>query len=89
MGDQLREQLSPPRGAKAIRAAIDALPISDLGIAQRLILEHGHELQYVPEWKIWMIWDGRRWRRDTDGEIIRRAKRTVRGLAEEIEAGRR
>lgn len=77
-----------PRGGKAIREAIDALPISDLGIAQRFILEHGHEIRYVPEWKTWVIWNGRQWRRDKRGEISLATARAV-SLARSPERSRR
>ena len=56
---------------------------SDVGNAQRLVALHGHDLRWVPRWKTWIVWDGRRWIRDETGEVERRAKSVVRNLFEE------
>jgi putative DNA primase/helicase len=53
--------------------------LTDLGNAERLVAGHGHDLRFAPGIG-WFIWDGRRWKRDSDGESIRRMKQTVRGL---------
>lgn len=53
------------------------LIVSDLWNARRLVKEHGKRIRYVPEWKCWIVWDGNRWDRDNDGEIIRCAKITI------------
>jgi putative DNA primase/helicase len=58
---------------------------TDLGNAERLVAEHGRDLLFVPG-PGWHAWDGRRWRRDTDGEVMRRAKLTVRAIAAEAAA---
>ncbi len=54
-------------------------PLTDQGNAERLVAAHGRELRYAPGVG-WLAWDGRRWRRDEDGEVQRRAKSTVREL---------
>lgn len=56
---------------------------TDLGNAERLILRHGADLHHCPSWRSWFCWDGRRWRRDTTGEVYRRAQETVRALGQE------
>ena len=53
--------------------------LTDLGNAERLVADHGSDLRYCPGLG-WLAWDGRRWKPDTDGEPIRRAKRTVRAM---------
>jgi P4 family phage/plasmid primase-like protien len=50
---------------------------TDLGNAQRLVRDHGHDLKYVPAWDQWLVWDGRRWAKDGTGEICRRAQKTI------------
>jgi putative DNA primase/helicase len=52
---------------------------SDLGNAERLVAEHGSDLRFAPGLG-WFAWDGRRWKRDVDGEVMRRAKRAVRSM---------
>src|SRR3712207_4709452 len=62
--------------------------LTDYGNAERLIDQHGRDLRYCHEWKSWLVWDGKRWRRDATAEVVRRAKRTIRAMyreAEEIE----
>jgi putative DNA primase/helicase len=62
-------------------------PLTDLGNAERLVHQHGEELRFVPGMG-WFAWEGRYWRRDDDGEVLRRAKlmaRTILGEAQELE----
>ena len=61
-------------------AALRIEHATDLGNARRLAARHGHELRYVHSWDAWLIWNGRRWRRDRTGEIDRRAKQTVASI---------
>lgn len=53
--------------------------LTDLGNAERLVAEHGRDLRFAPGIG-WLAWDGRRWKRDADGEVVRRAKKTIRAL---------
>ncbi len=50
---------------------------TDLGNARRLVRQHGRDLHYCHPLESWFVWDGRRWKRDEDGEVERRAKQTV------------
>src|SRR5439155_19770419 len=54
--------------------------LTDLGNAARLVTAHGDDLRFCPSWSAWLVWDGDRWERDESLAIMRRAKRTVRGL---------
>lgn len=54
-------------------------PLTDLGNAERLVAEHGRDLRFAPGLG-WFAWDGRRWQLDSDGEVLRRAKRAVRSM---------
>ncbi len=51
---------------------------TDLGNAERLVSQYGKDLRFCYPWGKWLIWDGQRWRPDTTGEVIRKAKDTVR-----------
>ncbi len=59
---------------------------TDVGNARRLVRDHGQDLQWVPTWCTWLAWDGKRWRRDTKGEVVQRAKRVAAALWEEAAA---
>lgn len=57
---------------------------TDIGNAERMLDRHGAELRYVPAWKSWLVWDGRRWARDETLEVHRRAKDSVRSMWAEL-----
>jgi putative DNA primase/helicase len=53
---------------------------SDVGNARRLVHRHGKDLRYCRALKTWLLWDGKRWKRDVTGEVDRRAKDTIIAL---------
>lgn len=57
---------------------------TDIGNAQRFVRRHGQDVRYVAVWKQWLIWDGKRWKRDETDEIMRRAKDTVKAMWAEV-----
>ena len=57
---------------------------TEQGNAERLKRRHGRNIHFVPKWGKWIIWDGKRWRPDGDGEIYRRAVATVRAIYDEV-----
>jgi putative DNA primase/helicase len=57
---------------------IDRFAHTDSGNAERLVLAYGQDFRYVHDWKQWVHWDGKRWRRDATAEIYRAAKDTIR-----------
>jgi len=64
---------------RARRNGNGELPLTDYGNCERLVREHGRDLRFAAG-QGWLHWDGRRWRHDTDGEVMRSAKRVARGL---------
>lgn len=54
--------------------------MTDLGNARRLVKTFGRHLRFVPHWKSWLAWDGRRWRRDAIGEVHQYAKKVVAAI---------
>ena len=57
--------------------------LTELGNAQRLVVQSGEDLRYCYQSKKWLLWDGVRWRNDNTGEIYRKAKRTVQSIYSE------
>lgn len=53
---------------------------TDNGNAIRLIQAHGNDLRYLVKSAEWLVWDGTRWKPDHSGEVMRRAKDTVRRM---------
>ena len=55
-------------------------PWTDLGYARRLVRTYGGRLRYVPEWRRWLTWDGKRWAHDSTGQAHRWMKVIARGI---------
>ena len=60
-------------------------PLTDLGNAERFAQQHGDRVRYCASWRAWLVWDGRRWARDRDGEVCRLAGVTVRSIYAEAQ----
>lgn len=56
---------------------------TDTGNAQRFADRHGPDVHYVYSWRKWLVYDGKRWKIDSTGEVERRAKETARSIFEE------
>ena len=59
--------------------------LTDYGNAERLVAQHGENIRYSPQQRVWFVWDGKRWAADDTGEIIRLAKSTVRLIPTEAQ----
>ncbi|WP_300610023.1 phage/plasmid primase, P4 family [Trebonia sp.] len=53
-------------------------PKTELGYAHRLVLIYGDRLRYVPAWRRWLVWDGKRWAHDSTGQAARWMKSIAR-----------
>ena len=51
---------------------------TDVGNCQRLVARYGHIFRYVPAWKKFLVYDGKRFSIDDTGRVERLAKETVR-----------
>lgn len=80
---------APPRIIE-VAVAPRAFATTDLGNAERLVADHGDDLRWVPDWKTWLVWNGRYWERDTNGAVNRLMHDVVRkmgaGAADDEEA---
>ncbi|MCK6467084.1 MAG: phage/plasmid primase, P4 family [Candidatus Brocadia sinica] len=56
---------------------------TDLGNAKRLVSQHGAKIRYCFAWKKWLVWDGKAWGIDNNGQILRLAKKTVHNIYQE------
>jgi putative DNA primase/helicase len=59
---------------------IDEHRLNEIANALRLARMNAHRLRYVHAWGKWLVWDGRRWRRDDRGEDMTAAKRVAGSL---------
>lgn len=79
LAELLRQTAPKALNGNGAEAAPTAFHLTDLGNAERLVSAHGRDLRFAPGIG-WFAWDGRRWKRDTNGEAMRRMKATIRGL---------
>ncbi len=54
--------------------------LTELGNAERFANQHGANVHYCHDLKVWLVWDGKRWRRDSGAEVRALAKLTVRSI---------
>lgn len=67
-------------------AVVETFRCTDVGNARRLVARHGADMRYVVEAKQFIVWRNGRWEWDDDGEAMRRAKDTARGIDDEVRA---
>lgn len=61
-------------------AKVSVQNCTDLGNAKRLVLRYGDKIRYCYAWKKWLVWDGKTWHIDNNGQILRLAKDTVKHI---------
>jgi putative DNA primase/helicase len=61
-------------------APVSGEPLTDLFNARRLVEQHGADLRFVRAGWGWYYWDVKRWAKDLTGEVVRRAKETVKSM---------
>ena len=88
--DQLEQLVDLASLAIASNTTVDRrimaiTPFTDLGNAERLVRRHGRDIRWVPDWKAWLVWNGRYWERDTNGAIMRLMFDVVRAIPEEAD----
>lgn len=79
MNTDERRDIAPGPGAGPADPA-PGEPVTELGYARRLTALYGDRLRYVAAWKCWLVWDGRRWARDTTGQAARWMKSIARRI---------
>lgn len=57
---------------------------TDLGNARRFADMHGDRMGYVFAWDRWLVWDGKRWRRDEGGTAITAAGQVTAAVYQDI-----
>ena len=62
------------------QAAGADFPLTEIGLAERLVERHGADLRYCHQSNRWHVWSGRHWPEDDTAEVQRRAKATIRAL---------
>ena len=55
-------------------SVLDEQGRTDVANAERFVGLHGREVRFCHPWKKWLVWDGRRWKVDDDGTVLRLAK---------------
>lgn len=66
--------------------SVPAFHLTDLGLAERFVEQHRDRFRYVPAWKAWLHYDGRRWMRDSLKRAEQAMTNTVAGLYDEAKS---
>lgn len=53
---------------------------TDIALAERLVALCGQKIRFVGEWERWVVWTGRQWKIDIDGEVDAYSKDVAREL---------
>jgi len=59
---------------------------TDIGNSERLVDAYGHKLRYCHDWHTWLVYDGKRWRRDDTGAATECAKSVAKSIVHEAMA---
>tara|TARA_Y100001963_G_C6787009_1_gene453389 strand:+ start:1316 stop:3775 length:2460 start_codon:yes stop_codon:yes gene_type:complete len=70
----------------ALLVAASQYHLTDLGNARRLVDSFPLEILHCTSYKQWFLYDGKRWEKDLDGGIHRRAKQTAGTIFAEAES---
>jgi putative DNA primase/helicase len=57
--------------------------LTEMGNAERFVAQHGTNARFVHDWNSWVIWNGKYFARDGNGESVRLTKTTVRSIYSE------
>ena len=60
--------------------------LDDIGNGARFVKQHGQWVRYVHKWNRWLVYDGRHWAVDDNGQVEQLAIDTVLGVYQEAEA---
>jgi putative DNA primase/helicase len=76
-GNQDKAPTETGRQSSVTTTSANDLHLTDIGNAERFAQRHGEDVRYCHAWNKWLAWDGKRWRIDDDGEVMRKAKDTI------------
>ncbi|NUO06917.1 MAG: bifunctional DNA primase/polymerase [Candidatus Brocadia sinica] len=97
LASENQKRCNPPLSDRELRGLIDSayeryeagtiqtrdFNCTDLGSAKRFVARHGDKIRYCFAWKKWLVWDGKTWQVDDNGQILRLAKDTVKQIYSE------
>ena len=82
---QLKHIASTPLGPPVHNDEIlppEPIRLTDVGNSELFVRQHAADVRYVPQLKLWLVWDSKRWKPDADGRVMMLAKETARSLFE-------
>lgn len=79
----LEQQANKLANLDKAREQRSTLTDTDIRNADRFVEQHGDGYRWTPE-RGWLAWDGKRWKPDQAGSIIKAAKATARSVFDEI-----
>lgn len=71
------------------KASLDVIarPLTEFGLAERLVDQHQKDIRWEPQWKAWIGWNGRFWDANAGTEVVRqKVFDVVRNIPSEADA---
>jgi putative DNA primase/helicase len=81
---ECKDVYDTPKSGTPDDPELDGPHETDTGNALRFVDQWHKEVRYCPPWKTWLLWDGKRWALDRQGEVMERAKKTVLAIYDEV-----
>jgi putative DNA primase/helicase len=81
--EELKKTATTPPGPSMNSAMFDAptgLRLTDVGNGELFAQQHRENVRYCFGLKQWLVWNGNRWKPDTEGRVMPLAKATARSL---------
>lgn len=66
-----------------IRVSDKKFDMNDFGLGERFVHHCGDKARYCKAWGTWLLWDGKRWRPDSTGEVEEWGRQVIRRIPEE------
>lgn len=77
--DEGKREENSDRFNKAIQE-IEHIRYTEMGSSEIFSAMYKDEIRFVSDQKAWYCWDGKRWRQDKNGEVMRKAKCTAQEI---------
>ncbi|MFQ5339930.1 MAG: phage/plasmid primase, P4 family [Anaerolineae bacterium] len=82
VADGMQQPWWPPKSNEII-----SRPLTELGLAERLVDQHGQNIRWEPTWKNWLGWNNKYWNLEAGLEVVRnKLESTIRSIPQETHA---
>jgi len=82
IAEGMRQPWWPKKSLKIV-----ARPLTEFGLAERLVDQHASDIRWEPQWKAWVGWNGRHWDNNAGTEVVvHKVFEVIRSIPKEADA---